>query len=192
MKTFFSCAWLMGLCAFAAHGAEFDLGARGVLTMQVPEGWSANSQEISRPGADGSTIAFATSFKPPEGANAKCSITFLYVTNRPPDKATIRVDVLRMGERYASGSVEKKKVLRDFSLEQGYGAYSVFTDASLVGKKTRAGQYRVIGVGEVQPSENLLGALSLFADDAEGKEFKAMLGMVNSMKVTPKAAKETK
>jgi hypothetical protein len=98
--------------------------------------------------------------------------------------------VLRNGEQFVSESVEKKKNLKDFSLERGYGAYCVFTDAALVGKKAKPGQYKAMGSGQLQPSEDIVGVVSLFADDAESEEFVAMVSIINSLKVTPKDRSE--
>ena len=142
---------------------------------------------FDKPG--GKAAGYTLSFKSADGANAKCLLTFLYVTSRPLDQAVIRAEVLRNCEQFVSESVEKKKNLKDFSLERGYGAYCVFTDASLVGKKAKPGQYKVMGSGQLQPSEDMVGVVSLFADDAESEEFTAMVSIINSLKVTPKDEK---
>ena len=175
------------LCTLGGRGAEFDLGIHGVLSVAVPAGWTVNGQPVARP--NGTSIGYTFSFKPSGNANAKCLLSFIYVTNRPPDQATIRKDVLRISEKYVSVSVEKRILLRDFSLENGYGVYCVFTDASLVGKKIKAGEFKVMGSGEVQPSKDMLGAVSLFADDADGEDFKTMVKIINSLKVKPNATK---
>jgi len=116
-------------------------------------------------------------------------LTFAYTTNGAPNKEVIRKEVLRTCEEFVSESVEKKKNLRDSSLEKGYGAYCLFTDASLVGKKAKPGDYKVMGSGVVQPADNMLGVVSLFADEADGEELKAMIKIIDSLKVKPKDAK---
>jgi hypothetical protein len=181
MKATITSIGLVILSALACYGAEFDLGTHGVLSVAVPDGWTAT---VEPPGKGG----YALSFKPNGDANVKCLLTFLYTANRTPDKAVIRADVLRICEQFVSQSVEKKAELKDFSLEKGFGAYCVFTDASLVGKKVKPGDYKVMGSGQIQPSEDMLGVVSLFADDAAGKEFKAMVNIINSLKVTPRDA----
>lgn len=74
-------------------------------------------------------------------------------------------------------------------MESGYGAYCLFTDASMVGKKERTGDYKVMGSGQVQPSEGVVGVVSLFADEADGKDLKAMVRIINSLKVKLSDAK---
>ena len=180
------------ICCFifftlASQGAEFDLGTHGTLSVTVPDGWRVNGKAAIRP--DGTSIGYAFAIKPRSDANAKCLLTFAYTTNGAPNKEVIRKEVLRTCEELVSESVEKKKNLRDFSLEQGYGAYCLFTDASLVGKKAKPGDYKVMGSGVVQPADNMLGVVSLFADEADGEELKAMIKIIDSLKVKPKDAK---
>lgn len=175
------------LSVLASHGAEFDLGTHGTLSVTIPDDWSANGKAVDRP--DGTPIGYAFAFKPRNNANAKCLLTFAYATNGAPNKEVIRKEVLRICEEFVEQSVEKKKNLREFSLEKGYGAYCLFTDSSLVGKNVKPGNYKVMGSGQVQPGDNMLGVVSLFADEADGKEIKAMVTIINSLKVKPKDAK---
>jgi hypothetical protein len=65
----------------------------------------------------------------------------------------------------------------------------LFTDASLVGKKPKPGDYKVMGSGEIQPADNVVGVVSLFADEADGAELKAMIKIIDSLKVNLKDAK---
>ena len=59
----------------------------------------------------------------------------------------------------------------------------------MVGKKPKPGDYKVIASGEVQPADNMLGVVSLFADEADGIELKAMIKIINSLGVKPRDAK---
>ena len=181
MKTTITSVVFLILTALASFGADFDLGTHGVLSVVVPDGWTA---KVEPPGKGG----YALSFQPTDGSNVKCLLTFLYGANRKPDKAVIRAALLQSCEQFLSQSVEKKADLKDFSLEKGFGAYCVFTDASLVGKEVKPGNYKVMGSGQIQPNEDMLGVVSMFGDDAAGKEFKAMVNIINSLKVTPKDA----
>jgi hypothetical protein len=181
MRAIITSIGLLILSALSSFGADYDLGTHGVLSVVVPGGWAA---KVEPPGKGG----YALSFQPTDGSNVKCLLTFLYAANRKPDKAVIRAAVLRICEQFVSQSVEKKADLKDFSLEKGFGAYCVFTDASLVGKEVRPGEYKVMGSGQVQPNEDMLGVVSLFADDAAGQEFKVMVNIINSLKVTQRDA----
>jgi hypothetical protein len=182
-----ACLCCLIFSVLAGHGAEFDLGAHGTLSITVPEGWNIHGRPLPGPGGNPRGYTFA--IKPRSDANAKCMLSFFYVTNGAPNKEAIRKDVLRIGETYVEGSVEKKENLSEFSLEKGYGAYCLFTDVSLVGKKPSPEDYKVMGSGEVQPGDNMVGAVSLLADEADGPEFKAMVKIINSLKIKPKDAK---
>jgi len=175
------------LSVLASQGADFDLGTHGTLSVTVPADWSVNGKPVNRP--DGTPIGYAFAIKPRSDANAKCLLTFAYTTNGVPNKEVIRKEVLRICEEFVSESVEKKKNLKDFSLEKGFGAYCLFTDASLVGKNVKPGEYKIMGSGEVQPADNMVGAVSLFADEADGIELKAMMKIINTLNVTPRDAK---
>lgn len=181
MKATITSIGLAILSALSCYGADFDLGPHGVLSVTVPDGWIA---KVEPPGKGGDAL----SFTPADGSNAKCLLTFIYGIKRTPAKTIIRAEVLRIVQQLVPQSVEKKANLEDFSLEKGVGAYCVFTDASLVGKEVKPGDYKVMGSGQVQPSEDMVGVVSLFADDAAGKEFKAMVNIINSLKVTPRDA----
>lgn len=175
------------ISAFSVEAAEFDLGTHGTLSVTVPDNWSINGKAANRP--DGTPIGYAFAIKPRTAANAKCLLTLAYTTNGAPNKEGIRKEVLRITEQFASQSVEKKQNLKDFSLEKGYGCYCLFTDASLVGKKPAPGDYKVMGSGQVQPADNLVGVVSLFADQADGEDMQTMLKIINSLKVKLSSAK---
>ena len=176
----------VGLCALLlapawVRAAEFDLGSRGTLVVAVPEAWSINGRAV--PGIDGKCIGYTMIARPRGGTGAKCIVSFLYLTNGAPNLDAIRTDALRIGDVFVDGSVERKETLREFSLEHGYGAYCLFTDASLVGKNPGPDDFKVMGVGEVQPAENMLGTVSLLANAADGPEFKTMVQIINSLKI---------
>jgi hypothetical protein len=181
------CICCLTLTVLASHGADFDLGAHGTLSVNVPADWSVKGKPVND--SDGVPLGYAFAFKPNSDANAKCLLTFIYPKGGASDKEAIRKEIMAFCEEFVSGSVEKKKTLQDFALEKGYGAYCVFTDASLVSKKPKPGDYKVMGSGEVKLADDLLGAVSLFADEADGKEFKAMIAIINSLKVKPRDAK---
>jgi hypothetical protein len=181
--------YLFGIFLFVlnCHGAQFDLGAHGTLSVSIPDDWSISGKAAN--GDDGTPIGYAFAMKPLSDANAKCLLTLAYTTKDAPDQESLRKEVLRVTEMLVSRSVEKKKNLKDFSLETGFGCYCLFTDASLVGKKAKPGDYKVMASGEVQPADNVVGVVSLFADEADGPEMKAMIKIINSLKVTPGDAK---
>ena len=186
-KTLLALVCLLAGPALPAGGAEFDLGPRGVLTVAVPDGWTLRGEPAGKAGAE--PVGFALAFRPAAGETAKGLVSFAFVPSGAPDLARLRAETRRVCEPIAAQSVEKKTSLRDFSIEDGFGAYAVFTDAALVGKPVPPGEYRVLATGQVQPGANLLGVVSLFADDADGAELKAMIEIINSLRLRPKGSK---
>jgi len=184
MKTILTTLGFIIAVSIACPAAEVDLGTRGSLSFTLPETWTVNSNPADRP--DGSLVGFALAFKPRNQANAKCLLTLAYVKKTPLDKERIRQEVLQATEQFAAQSVEKKANLKDFALKQGHGTYCVFTDAALVEKAPRKDDYKVMGSGKIQLSEEALGVVSIFADAADGPEFKAMLSIINSLGLEPR------
>ena len=185
MKTILTLG-LIFVLSVAGHAAEIDLGTRGILSFAVPDTWTVNSNPAKR--SDGTDVGLAFAFKPRNQANAKCLLTLAYVKKTKLDKERIRQEVLRATEEFVAQSVEKKANLRDFAIKQGFGAYCTFTDASLVGKGVKRDDYKVMGSGQIQLSDEVLGVVSIFADAADSPEFKAMLAIINSLDLKPKAA----
>src|SRR6266513_2057621 len=100
MKTkVYSCCLI--LSALASHGADFDLGNHGTLSVTVPGDWSASGKAANRP--DGTPI-YNLAFNPRSETNAKCLLTFAYFTNSVPDRERIRKEVLRITKRFVPDS----------------------------------------------------------------------------------------
>jgi len=185
MKTILTFGFILVLSSVCL-AADVDLGSRGILSFVVPDTWTAANSNPAK-STDGSPVGFAFAFKPRNQANAKCLLTLAYTKKTKLDKERIRREVLRATEGFAAQSVEKKANLKDFAIKQGYGVYCIFTDASLVGKETKRDDYKVMASGQIQLSDEVLGVVSIFADAADGLEFKSMLAIINSLDLKPKA-----
>ena len=96
---------------------------------------------------------------------------------------------MRATEGFVEQSVEMKANLKDFAIKQGFGAYCTFTDASLVGKEIKKDDYKMMGAGQIQFSDEVPGVVSIFAEAADGPEFKSMVGIINSRELKPKAVR---
>jgi hypothetical protein len=175
------------LSVLRSQAAEFDLGTNGNLSVTIPKDWTVRSKALDK--SDGTPIGYLLGFELGSPASAKGMVTFFYERIGFRSKENINQLVLRACEEFVSGSVEQKKNVTEFSLQKGYGAYCLFTDASLVGKKAKPDQHKVMGSGVVQPAENMMGSVSLFADKPDSMEFKAMIRIINSIKVKPSDAK---
>jgi hypothetical protein len=117
--------------------------------------------------------------------NAKCVLSVIFVLSPEPlSKERVQDEVLAACDQFVDASVEKKKTIQEFDVPGAYGAYCVFTDASLVGKPVVKDAFKVLGIGEIRLSDDLTASVSLLADDATGPDFQAMLAAVSSIKVS--------
>ena len=98
----------------------------------------------------------------------------------------VKEAVLALGDKFAEQSVEKKKELREFSTGQGYGYYCVFTDASLVGQPPKKDSFKVVAVGIIHVSDDLLATVGISCDDEKGPDFAAVMAALSSASFSPK------
>ncbi len=160
--------------AFSTAAAEYDLGAYGKLSMNHPPSWSGAMRDTREGGK-------AIVLEPKEG-NARCSIVFSFLKNPTPiDRDKLGEAVLRAGDKLVQSSVEKKKVLHDMELTQGYGVYSPFRDAALVGKPSKKGDFKTISVGKFQLNDTVTGTVTILADELDGDDAIVMWHIVRSM-----------
>jgi hypothetical protein len=173
---------LSTVAACSARCAEFDLLKHGTLFLAIPDGWRSQVDTVQTADPLGTNQVFTITHS---NLTASCKISIGYVPHDPLDQAAVRKKLLRLAKDLESGSVEKKTTVQDFALKHGFGAYCVFTDASLVGKKPPQGEYRVMGIGQIEPEDNFLVIVSLLADDAKSPEFSTLVAIINSLRVEP-------
>jgi hypothetical protein len=176
-----STLWFLCLCIVSVQAAEFDMNGHGKLSLDPPPNWTVGGQPATKP--DGSAVGYALVIKPANDAHAKGLRTFAYVDEGAPNRERIRKRVLAACRQFVARSKEKKATLRDFALEKGYGAYCLFTDAVATRKSTNIDDYKVMGSGILQLSDQVTGVVSIFADDADGEDFKEMLRAINTLKL---------
>ncbi|HXN34726.1 MAG TPA: hypothetical protein VN877_01050 [Opitutaceae bacterium] len=171
------------LCALLAlpalAGAQtLDLGTHGKFSMSVPKDWTYSAQKMEGAG-------YAITLSAPGAANAKCVLSLVYVeTPEPLSRERVQAEVLSACDQFVDASLEKKKVLREFSVPGSYGVYCLFTDASMVGKPAAPDQFKVVALGEVHLSDEITMSASMLFDDEKGPEFQAMLGAISSCSVS--------
>ena len=168
---------LLPLCAFAD---TVDLGAHGTLTIAPPKGWKLTSASKDT-GVDLTIV-------PSNGANAQLLFSVVYVpAGATAAKADVDEKVKAEAEQFVPVSVEKKVTLRKYSLSgDAYGAYCVFTDASLVGQPPQKDNFKVITVGVIWFNDSVGVAVSQVCDDEHGPEFAEMLAATNSASLAAK------
>ena len=165
------------IAAAVIRAESVPLGTHGSLQIAVPEGWQLTSKNVGEVGCN-------LSLTPKGGANAECLISIMFPpAPKPIDKAKIENDLTAACGRFVSGSVEQKINLKDLGLSEGYGLCATLTDASLVGKPPMPKNYKVMTIGLIQFSEDIMAVVSVFTDDEHGTEQKQLLSMVSGLKV---------
>jgi hypothetical protein len=166
-----------GLSALAT---QFDLGKNGDLFIDVPDSWRVTTRLVEGTG-------YEFTFTSANGASTKGHFSLIALpSKRPIDRQQLDRDLTTLcQQRFVAASVEKKVTLQPYKLRQGYGAYSVFTDASLVDQPPKPDDFKVIAPGLLQPTEKILIVATLFTDDPAGAEFAALRKMTESVRITP-------
>jgi hypothetical protein len=168
---------LLPLCLFAD---TVDLGTHGTLTLAVAKDWKLTSTKQDT----GVDLVIAA----PGGANAQLLFSVIYVPHGATAlKADVDGKVVAEGGGFLAMSVEKKAVLRKYTMAgDAYGAYCVFTDASLVGKPPEKDNFKVVTVGIIWFNDAVGVSVSQVCDDEKGPEFATMLATTNSATLTNK------
>jgi hypothetical protein len=173
-------ATLCLILPFTAAAESFDLGTRGDLSVAIPATWTAKGEPAGDQG-------FNIVVKPKSDANAGVQLTALFVNL---DASVTEEDMQKrfIGglEPMIAGSVEKKADVKKLKLKAGSGFYASFTDASLVGKPSQAGNFKVMTTGMAKLSDGVVVALTVFSDDTSGTEFTEGMKMLESLTLTKK------
>jgi hypothetical protein len=195
MRTLLAAALLAAsLGARCAHGARshapatptgvrlaVDVGARGEVVFQVPEGWKATSGEPDPP------LPGSIRFEPPRG-HFVLVVTPLWgpgddLEPLAPEVARVLTEAAR--DRALEGSVEPEAPLRPLEAPGLGGWYFVVTDRELAGetRPLEPDEYRCLlqGVAVAGP---LALAFSLL-DDGDGPHREVALGLVRGAVLHP-------
>jgi hypothetical protein len=168
------------LLAAIARADTIDLGPAGGFSITPPKDWTVTSQKEEDSGV-------AVTLAPPAAVNANLIVNLTFVPKEQPVTKEILQDaVLQLADKFVDASVEKKKTLRDFTVAQGYGSYCVFTDASQVGQPTKKDVFKVVGVGAIHLTDDLMATVGFACDDEKGQDIAAILGAVATARFTPK------
>src|SRR6188508_2244015 len=178
MKKLFALSFLLAMCAFA-QVETLDFGSRGKLTLYLPGDWKVASTDMA-----GTYTVTLTPKK--ESVNASCTIAVTFPdVDRYDTKNRLKVRVEADAYGMAEGSVEGKAIAKEFSLTKGYGFYCSFTDPELRGKPSQPGNYKVMSVGKIRLSPEVLVDVQMMADGFRDEPYQQLLGAVEGMEFTP-------
>lgn len=162
-----------------ARAAEFDLPGLGSVKMQVPAGWSVGNQTIRS--AEGMPDQHTISLFFPTDMNKNWKLTFFRIPTPLHTVDEIKQTAQNAQESAASSSVEGKSDLKEVKLKRGVGCHAEFTDSSLAGKPVEPGNAKVISSGFIAPQPDVLGSVTIFADDKADKDFQAAIQALESI-----------
>jgi len=163
--------------AIASRADDFDLDRLGRLSIQVPAGWTLANH------AEGNVLTLILS--PKNQANARGFLAVSPARSALLSPENVESKFAAVCQQFAPKSVEKKAAPQAYKLAQGHGTYAVFTDARLVGKPSRPGDYKIVSPGIIQLSDHIGIFAFLGADDATGPEMTALRAAVESLRLTP-------
>ncbi len=174
MKKFLA-LFLLTAALLSAQSATLNLGPHGRLTVFLPGDWKIDTSDFANQGSITITPTNAE-------VNASCTIAVSFPeTDRFDTKSRLKLRVEADSHGAASQSVERKAIAREFSLTTGYGFYCSFTDPDRVGKPAEPGNYKVMSVGKIRLSAEVLVDVAIMADDFRGEAYQQLLGAIEGL-----------
>ncbi len=163
-------------CTFARPKSgpqEFLMGGMGRLRMIVPEEWQVGNQCVTR--GIGTAEQHTLSLFSATDLNKNWKMTFFNSAVSYKTLKDIETTAQTAVQSAAARSMEGADQLQEIKLKQGVGCQAVYTDAALADKPVEIGNAKVICSGFVAPMPNVLGTVTIFADDAKDADLLAAI-----------------
>ena len=178
MKKLAAVFWFSIACA-SAQVETLNFGSRGKLTIYLPGDWKVVSTDMAG--------TYTVTISPrKESTNASCTVAVTFPdVDRYDTKNRLKVRVEADAYPHAEGSVEGKAIAKEFTLATGYGFYCSFTDPELRGKPSQPGNYKVMSVGKIRLSSQVLVDVQIMADGFRDEPYQQLLGAIEGMEFTP-------
>ncbi len=156
-----------------------DLGPHGRLTLYLLGEWRSNTTR--------NTEQITLTIQPrSEAVNAMCTLVVTFPsTDRFDTKARLKLRVEADAYGLAEQSVERKAYAREFALTTGYGFYCSFTDPALRGKPMEKGNYKVMSVGKIRLTPQVLVDVQIMGEGFSDEAYNQLLGAIEGMEYTP-------
>ena len=173
---------LLSLCVLTLgavlHADDFDLGKAGKLSVAISSKWTATTRPLG-------DVGLEISLQPKNKTNAKALISVFTPKSPLPPVTDAELDrkFTIVCQKFVPESVEQKVSLKPYKLQAGHGVYTLFTDALLVDKPSKPGDYKVMEPGIIKLNDSVQIMVTLFADDANGYELTAMRSAVESIRL---------
>jgi hypothetical protein len=159
---------------------EFMMGGMGLLRFDVPAAWRVGNQCVTK--GIGSSEQHTLSLFSATDPNKNWKMTFFNCEVRYKTQEDIRQIAQRSG---VAGSVEGVGYLQEIKLKRGVGCHAESTEASLADKPIEAGAAKVISSAFVAPVPDVLGMITISADDAKDADFLAAIQALGTIEWVP-------
>jgi len=165
----------------AAQGGQrcFELGALGRLQIEVPAAWHVGHPCMVKNSAlpEQRTLSFFSASDP----NKTWKMTFFKSAVRYKTLEKIKQTATTMKPPAVDGSVGQPVNWQELKLKQGVGCYALSPDAALAGKAIEIGNPKVFATAFVAPVPEVLGTITLSADDAKAPDLLDALQALGSI-----------
>jgi hypothetical protein len=155
---------------------EFLLGSMGRLEFDVPPAWRLGNHCVTK--GIGTEEQHTLSLFSTTDPNKNLKMTFFNSAVRYKTQEDIRqtAQTAQTAKRSAAGdAVEEEGELQEIKLKRGVGCQVVSTDAALADKPVEAGHPKVTSSAYVAPVPDVLGMITISADDAKDADFLAAI-----------------
>lgn len=159
----------------------FALGDLGKLQIDVPAGWRVGHRVGGKVSGlpDQHTLSLFSATDP----NKSWKMTFFKSAVSYKALKDLQEAAKNSQQSISASSVEQAMNLQEIKLKQGIGCQAVYTDATLADKPVQPGNAKVICSGLVAPKANVLGTITLSADDAKDAEFLAAIQALGTIEL---------
>ena len=173
--------FLLTIAGAFAQVETLNFGARGKLTIYLPGDWKVAATDMA-----GTYTVTLTPKKESMNASATIAVTFPEV-DRFDTKNRLKTRVEADAYQQAEESVERKAIAKEFALTSGYGYgfYCSFTDPELRGKPSQPGNYKVMTVGKIRLTPEVLVDVQIMADGFREEPYQQLLGAIEGMEFSP-------
>lgn len=162
---------------------QFIFGDLGRLQIEIPAGWWVGNMSTAK--GLGLPEQWTVSLFSASDPNKSWMMTFFHSTARYVTQEDIRRTAENAQQKAVLRSVEGAMNLQEIKLARGVGCQASYTDSFMVGKPVEVGQPRVSASAFVAPLPNVLGTISIMADDVKDPYFQAAIKALDTIEWEP-------
>ena len=158
---------------------SFVLGALGRLQIDVPAAWHVGHPCVIK--NTGLPEQHTLSFFSASAPNKTWKMTFFKSSARYKTLENIQQTATSMKPPAADGSVGQPVNWQEIKLKQGVGCLALDSDAALAGKPIEIGNPKVFATAFVAPVPEVLGTITLSADDMKDPDLLAAIQALSTI-----------